>query len=164
MATSATNRVDVLLSTTGGVTEADATADAITTGEYTYKPDDGTVMLHRLLIKITDTPNVDTTKYGSGVLTSGLLVTIKNRQDTVIHRFNPRPIVAIDDWGLLAGPDLPETDQSTVIVRWTIEKGSGAVKIHGGDGEYFSVELQEDCTGLASQHFQLQGYRVAGTY
>lgn len=155
MSTRPQNRIDQLLSTDGLGTLANA--NAITQGEYTFKPAK-TAYLMRMLILVEDAPNVDPGNYGSGVLTNGILLTVKSANDAVLHNFTPSPLKRINDWGLLAGPDLPETDLAIVTIRFTFTKGSEVLAIQGGEGEYLSLELQEDATGLTAQYCQVQGY------
>ncbi len=159
--THAEDRVDVMLSTDGGFegdgSEPPAAANVTAVGEYTYAPPESRDFIFwRMMVQIKSVSgNIDLSKYGSSLLTLGLLFTVKDSDDVVVHRFNPKPLQEINDWGTLAGPDLPETDRNTVIVRFSVYKGSTPVLVPAG--HYLSLEVREVLTGIARQYCQVEG-------
>jgi hypothetical protein len=159
------HRLDVLLSTTGGVFDADSEGDpsvyeVLTTGEYTYAPTTGEIVcVTRLLCLVEKGPTVDLSKYGTSQLTNGILLSVKT--DTGLkHLFNPKPITNIAEWTLLVGTDLPTVDRQFVSLRWTLSKAGVVCVLDGSQGDYFSCELQEDCAGLDNQYMSLQGFKL----
>jgi len=139
-------------------------ANAITIGDYTAKPVvdiTGFARLNRILVQIKKTTgNIDLQKYGSGTLTDGIILSMKDASGTIFHQFNPKPLTTIADWTLLAGRPLPEADKNFLSVRFSLFKGSDSPHINIGAGEYFSFEIFEDLTGLTLQYIQLQGEYV----
>ena len=159
------DRISQLLSTVGdgsGITEM----ASATINEYIYKPASGTVaILERALITIEDATIFAANKYGGvTALTNGLSVTLKDGNDATIHNFSPNAIKKTYHWGLMAGSDVtPEAfaaGADRVVIRWTFTKGGYPLVINGDKGEYFSVNVTDDLSGLVSHLIQIQGYKA----
>lgn len=152
-------RIDQLLDSTGDGT---GTTNATTIDEYTYRPALSAIsgelhVIMRILVFVQSASNLDKTKYGASALTNGIVITVKNADDAVIHTFNPQPIKMLSHWGLLVGPDVTD-GQKTAEIRWTLDKAGEPLALKSG--EYLSVNVQDTLTGLTGHIFQVQGYVV----
>ena len=109
------DRIDQLLDSVGngtGTTEQATTAD-----EYMYKPGSGVVaVLERMLVGVEDNANFAAEKYaGITALSNGIVITVKDGDDNVIHTFSPEPITKTWHWSLLAGSDEVPSDYQTGV-------------------------------------------------
>jgi len=158
--------LDILLSTNGGLLEADdapslALCNQNVAGDFTFKPGKHVWVLLRLLLTIDVSPKmINYSTYGDNELAQGLVASIRRDDGSIKHRFNPKPLTRILDWSLLAGVDLPVVDRSTVPIRWTLEKKGVLCVIDANVGEYFSLQVQELPVGITGQFAHLQGYRL----
>jgi len=158
-------RADFLLSTGGGLAEADtpallATANAIEAKEYIFRPGKGIWIFTRMMLLFHREPLVDFGKYGNAELTEGAIVSVKDAAGGIVHRFNPKPITRIADWFLVAGADLAEVDRAFVSIRWTAEKAGSKTVFDANVGGYLSINFPEAPTGLLEQYFHLQGHQI----
>lgn len=157
-------RLDALLSTDGGRLTADdaptlALCDASAAGEFTWRPGKHVWVLTRLLVVIEAQGVLDPSKYGGAELSTGFKVTMKNNSGAVLHRFNPKPIVRIADWALIAGQD-PSPDKKLLHIRWTLAKGGPLNVLDANVGQYFSVDQPEAPSGIMGQFYLIQGFQL----
>lgn len=154
-------RIDQLLDSVGngtGTTEQATTAD-----EYMFKPTVN-VILERMLVGIEDDAKFAAEKYGGiAALSNGILITVKDSGDNVVHTFTPKAITKTWEWGLISGSDVTPSDYTTgndrVLIRWTFSKAGRPLVIDGVKGDYLSVNVQDDLTALVSQIMQVQGFK-----
>ncbi len=156
----------------GSGTNDSAINGAVTPQEFTYRPAIDPVynepivaLLERMNIYLETASRITPALYGDVDLSSGvgLTVTVKNA-DGVIHDFTPNAITTTQHWGLLAGSDVSPSafaaGVDAVNVRWTFSKGGDPLVLDGRNGEYLSVLISDDLSGLTSQLMQVQGLRA----
>lgn len=160
------DRIDQLLDTVGdgtGTTEQAADFSAAP-AEFMYKPKPGTAaVLARMLISIEDGAVFAANQYaGIAALTNGITIKVKDSSGGVIHNFTPNPITKTYHWGLLAGSDVSPiafaAGADRCLVRWTFDKAGAPLLLDGDKGEYLSVVVFDDLSGLVSQLMQVQGF------
>ena len=164
----------------GSGTSEMAINGAVTPQEFTYRPAIDPVynvaivaLLERMNIYIETASRITPALYGDVDLSSGVgvKVTIKDASDAVIHNFTPIALTVTQHWGLVAGSDVTPSafaaGVDAVNVRWTFSKGkrngSGTpspLVLDGRKGEYLSVLISDDLSGLTSQLMQVQGVRA----
>jgi len=150
-------RLDQLLSTDGEGTLANA--NAITANEFSFRPLLGIWVVVRILVQIVKKPMIDLLKYGDNELTDGMVVSIKNGDDTYKHIYNPKPLIRVADWALLARAELTD-ERAIIVLRWTLSAAGVVTLMDAREGEYLSLEVPEAPVGLDSHYLQLQGYRI----
>ena len=169
------DRIDQMLCLTGdgsGVSEM-AVNGAVTPQEFTYRPAIDPIynvavvaLLERMNIYIETASRITPALYGDVDLSSGVgvKVTIKDASNNVIHNFTPVALTVTQHWGLVAGSDVTPSafaaGVDAVNVRWTFTKGGSPLVLDGRAGEYLSVLISDDLSGLTSQLMQVQGVRA----
>ncbi len=169
------DRIDQLLCLNG---DGSGTADlaingAVTPQEFTYRPAIDpeynvaiVALLERMNIYIETASRITPALYGDVDLSSGvgLKVTVKNASDAIIHNFTPSAITVTQHWGLVAGSDVTPSafaaGVDAVNIRWTFTKAGSPLVLDGRKGEYLSVLISDDLSGLTSQLMQVQGVRA----
>ena len=161
-----TDRIDQLLDTVGdgsGVTEQAAAA-----AEYIYRPAAGEVAeLVRMLTYIQTSARISPGKYGDQTaLSNGILITVKDSSDAIIHTFTPQAIKITQHWGLLAGFDITASaftaGVDSTVIRWTFAKAGAPIILNGDRGEYLSVNVRDTLASLSSQISHVQGQKAIG--
>lgn len=120
----------------------------------------------RLIISIEDTNGMTAAEYGNlgSALTNGVLVRVENGAGTVLDLTDGDPIitnaefgsycfdVTVKSWGQTPDDDL-------LVARWTFAKYEQMIRLVGDRGEFLSVVLNDDFSGLIAHKFMAQGYR-----
>lgn len=97
---------------------------------------------------------------GIATLANGILITVNDADDSVLHTFTPHAIVRLSDFGLLAGPDVPtvaDVGDDTFICRWTLEKAGRDIFL--APGQYMKIQVRDTLTDLTEFHAQAQGWK-----
>ena len=152
------NRVDQLFSSNGDGT---GTVD-MAAGSATYTVVAGLekeFSIRRLLFRITDGAIRMNRFAGEATLDNGILITAHGADDALLHTYTPLPIKKLNDFGLLAGPDvpnLPDTGDDTFIVRWTLNKAGRDTLLT--EGAYLKINIRDSLAGLTDFHCCAQGW------
>lgn len=157
---SPTERLEALLSTAGGFSgdgdNPPAAANMTGANEYTYVcPANAEALVYQMHVVITDTGNVDVTKYGTAALTNGVLVTVKDTDDSVLRYLAPKPLLALIDWYLIS--DSPEVEATLTTVQFVLRFGRVGGPIRLKAGQYVSIEFQDAPSGIEAQYVQVRG-------
>jgi len=115
--------------------------------------------IHRMIVSIGDTSGMQAQEYGNtgGALTNGISIAIKRGAETLID-LTPEVIKTNSQWAeycydanLLtwgAGNEL-------MVVRWSFDKSGDPIRLDAGDK--LVVTINDDCSGLLSHRFLIQG-------
>ena len=117
--------------------------------------------LHRMMVTIADNGVVTPATYGAlAELTNGVHLVVYDDDDSeLLHLDAQHPIKTNMDWASFCF-DVDINSQgagndSYVNARWTFAKSGQPVVLKAG--QYLSVNLEDDFTGLDHHHFMVQG-------
>ena len=141
-------------------------------GNYLATADDfritcktGSQKLHifRMVVYIEDAGKFVSDKYGYDLaLVNGVHVTVRDADDTELkHLDGAVPVLTNAQWGGLCYDTRVDqygtgSANGSLVVRWTFANTGKLVSL--SSGQYFSVELNDDFTGLIDHTFMVQGY------
>ncbi len=155
-------------------TTGDGTGTKIATGNYSdagdgltsfkIAPGAGEIYrLSRLIVHIADEGVINTAAtYGQLTLTNGVAMSAQ----TVNNPGGVDPLMGINifstwDWGRYCF-DVLGTDYTTNLnifqARWTFQKAGQFVRLDGDAGDFLSVDLNDNFSGLNDHTFIIQGY------
>ena len=151
------NRLDQLMSSGGDGT---GTVNLATAGTaYTIVSPASTITYIRRVCILIQDGNIRLNRFaGEATLTVGITFTYKSTSGSVLHTYNPCVIKDLNDFGLLAGvdiPSLPDTGDDTWSCRWTIQKGGSDLTLQ--PGEVFEMDVGDSLAGLTKFFVQCQG-------
>ena len=160
-------RLDRILDTNGDGT---GTKNANIDGSVTpvlfsiAPPATGVIVIHRLLVTITDNALVTAEKYGGvAMLTNGISIGLFDPSDDSLQTdyLDGIPIQSNCDWGRVCyDVDLRTwgTGNSFIQVRWTLSKSGTNLILRSSDDYHFGVLISDDITGLIQHYFGVQGW------
>ena len=152
-------------------TNGDGTGTKDATGDYSSSatefkivpPADESYSIHRLTVVIEDGNNFEAELYGKGVeLINGIAIKVKNGVVSVNDLTNGSPILNNSGWTHLCGANIQligwggNEDQLIVDIVFT-HLGIPLV-LDGNDGEYLSIELNDNFSGLDGHYFVANGF------
>lgn len=133
------------------------------TTDFKIVPGAGVVMrLTRLLVTIGD--GSMTAFYGGlgSALSNGIVVQKRNAAGVVIDLTDAVPVTTNADWGSHCydvGLFQPGgAGDEFMHVRWTFTKADHPIRLDGDAGEFFTVRMADNLTGLSLHRFLVQGY------
>lgn len=162
-----------ILDTNGDKTGAiEATGNYSVTPEIFYiQPPAGEIwQLTRMLFFVEDGAGFDPDTWGSGTaLTNGIILRIQDDSGTIFDFTEQDPIKTSGHLGLYMYDttllDFGAGNTNEVLnARYTFAKSGATVRVIGDNNERLEVLLNDDFTGLVSQHFMVQGFKEVGTY
>ena len=145
-----------------------STTDAIgdysgAVSKFTFAPASGRIAeIERMIVYVSDAGTFPSNKYGYNLtLTNGIRVYVRNAADEILLDLGAgHAIVKNADWGAMCY-DVNFIDggagEDSMAVRWTFAKSGAPLYLKGRDGDYLSVELNDDFTDLVEHHFLIQG-------
>lgn len=161
----AEDRVEQALDTVG---DGSGTTNMATTSDtYFIAPPAGTIYaLNRLNAYVEDGINE---KFGADLyggiaaLTTGIDISVEDANGR-LKLLTPKRIQKIGHWGLLAGVDMfftdfPASSADMAMIRWTFEKGGGAIWLNGDKGEFLQMVIHDDLSDLVEHRAAVQGFR-----
>jgi hypothetical protein len=146
-----------------GTGSADMTTpDGDPSVDYQYIVPAGKIAhIERVLIVVQDTGMLPALFGGTTALSTGLVITALEDNDTVLLDFTADVTIKDNtDWGGLAGPDAVVRDtnqvqQDELLVRWTLGRSGAALLLTAG--QKFNVTVADDVTGLTKFNMFVQG-------
>lgn len=124
-----------------------------------------TFKIARLMVHIRDAGAFSSDNYGGlgSALTNGIEVKVKDGSGTKLDLTAGIPVQANADWGAHCY-DISYTQfgsgSNFVQVRWTFLRAGEHLCVAGGKGEYFSVDVNDNFTGLVAHTFMAQGIKI----
>jgi hypothetical protein len=150
-------------------TNGDGTGTKEMTGNYALSPEefffeaDNVTFLYRMIVQYQDAGNIIARQYGAGiVLANGIDMEVRDRDDNVlIDLLDGIPITGNDDWAhvcydLTIGSALGS--EKLFAARWTFAKSGCPIVLK--PGEKLVARFNDDFSGLISQTYMVQGYKV----
>jgi len=151
--------------------QGDGTGDISYVGDYSITPktlylnpagagSGSIIQIHRMVVSVEDASMTPETYGTLPALDNG--VQFKVVRGGVDQNIFPGIAIKTNaDWGGVCfdvdtkdwGSGTPTND--VLVVRWTFAKSGAPIRLHPGDE--FQVILSDDFTGLAQQHFHVQG-------
>jgi hypothetical protein len=95
---------------------------------------------------------------GIAALTNGIIITANDAADAVIHAFAPATIKKLNDFGLLAGVDVPviaSTGDDTWIGRWTLGKAGSPLLLTAGQS--VRILIRDNISAITEFRAMAQG-------
>lgn len=140
---------------------------SVTPQRFNLTPPAGEVFrVERMLISVSDSGTFDADKYGNGIaLTNGVTVEKRDANGQIIDYCDGVPVVNNTGWAQLCYDKTIHSEgvgAEIMTIRWTFSKGGAPVTLIGDQGEFLSILLNDDFTGLISHYFFLHGRRLSG--
>ena len=133
--------------------------------EFFIAPPASTVFeIHRMIVSIEDSANPSADVYGNlaAALTNGVSIKIKDASGDLVDLCDGVTIKANSHWSRICY-DVTNLNfgsgNDIVQVRWTFAKSGKPIYLDGDKGQYLSVDVNDDLTGLVSHYFMVQGVR-----
>lgn len=157
-------------------TDGDKTGTIEAIGDYSVTPEifylqppAGEVwQLTRLLFFVQDSGSFDADNWGNNItLTNGIILRIQDDSGTIFDFTQQVPIVSSGHLGVYMFDVEVFTwgsGDEILAARYTFAKSGANIRLIGDNNERFEVLLNDDFTGLVSQHFMVQGFKEVGTY
>ena len=117
--------------------------------------------VHRMIVNIEDVGNFSAGAYGNAiVLSEGINVCVRNAADAVLVNLTGTAKVQTNaQWGAYCHDVTLHSfgqGNNTLTVRWTFANMGKSISLSAG--EYLSIELNDDFSGLVHHNFMLQGH------
>ena len=129
--------------------------------EFRLKHNTGVQELRRLLVYIEDSGSLDAALYGNGqILTNGIRIQLRNSSAQVLEEYTAFPILSNGDWAGHCHDAVPlswGTGNQILSIRWTFSKSGQPIYVNGFQGEYLTILLNDDFSGLVKHLFIVQG-------
>lgn len=143
-----------------GTTNAIGDYDTTPT-KFMFKPN-RTCAIYRVIVAITDAAARNGDRYGdlAGGLPNGVRLYVEGANG-IEYELTGFPVKTNSDWKAHCHDmELPGTTggNDTITVRWTFAKHGAPVRLEGGRGQFISVSLTDDMTGLIAHTFLFEGH------
>jgi hypothetical protein len=133
---------------------------------YISCPADTEILLHRALITIYDTKNMEDNEYGDtgGSLSAGLsLKVLSSDKSTVLaDLMGGEPVKTNQGWAQICYDfdltNLTNTTNAVAKARWTFSKGGNPIYLKAG--QRLQMDVNDDLTGLIAQRIMIQGHKL----
>lgn len=123
--------------------------------------------IYRIIVMIQDGGGMRAERFAglAAPLTNGVLVEKRHTfaSPVVVAQYHGAvPVTHNADWGRLAGVDVDiktwGAGDDVLVARFSFDKAGHPVYLNGDAGEYLTVYLQDDLTGLVDFYIMAQGF------
>lgn len=133
------------------------------TEEFKIVPGAGEIfVINRMIVQIRDSGQFTASTYGAlATLNNGIHVHIKDSGGVKIDLVDNLTIKTNAEWGRVCYDTQLITwgvGDSFILVRWTFGRSGTQIWLDNSRGDYLSVDLNDNLTGLVAHTFIVQGY------
>lgn len=126
-------------------------------------PENETWIMARMLFQLEDNSKISAAGYGGGsALTNGIFIHL-HHGGMEYNITNAQPITKNSEWAKFCyDVDISNfgTGNEFLSARWTFAKSGTSILLNGTNNDSISIHLNDDFSGLVSQTFLFQGFRV----
>jgi hypothetical protein len=120
------------------------------------------ITLERMIVSVSDTVGMDADFYGNNLtLVNGIKVEVRDGSGLIFSLTDPQhPVFTNAGWAHYcydASMLTWGTGNENLVVRWTFSKSGAPVVLRGIRGEYLTVTVNDNLTGLDEHQFLVQG-------
>jgi len=119
-------------------------------------------IINRMIVQIRDSGQFTASTYGAlGALNNGVFVRTKNGSGVKVDLTDNLAIKSNAEWGRVCYDTQLISwgvGDSFILVRWTFGRSGTQIWLDNSRGDYLSVDLNDDFTGLVAHYFLVQGF------